>query len=152
MTVPVYEQSIFRSIDEHNAALAIASLSPKKTHKKRNAGISKPKKNKITIPIHDIVRFMTVPQPLVAKKLGVSISTLKRRYYELHFGRWPINSSNGDVSSEEYSREQMLTHQEKVQISNMVNEEAHDEKFIDPLSSKVLQLAFLVHTPNSSIH
>lgn len=34
------------------------------------------KSSKIKLPIHGIIRTMTLPQPIAAKKLGVSISTL----------------------------------------------------------------------------
>ncbi len=34
------------------------------------------KNTKIKLPIHSIIRTMTLPQPVAAKKLGVSISTL----------------------------------------------------------------------------
>jgi hypothetical protein len=34
------------------------------------------KTTKILLPIHSIIRTMTLPQPVAAKRLGVSISTL----------------------------------------------------------------------------
>lgn len=51
----------------------------------------KTKKNKIIIPFRDMIRLLTLPQPIAAKKLKISVSTLKRRYYELDMGRWPAN-------------------------------------------------------------
>jgi hypothetical protein len=51
----------------------------------------KTKKNKIIIPMKDMIRLFSMPQPVAAKKLNVSISTLKRRFYELDITRWPSN-------------------------------------------------------------
>ncbi len=51
----------------------------------------KTKKNKIIIPFRDMIRLLTLPQPIAAKKLKISVSTLKRRYYELDMSRWPAN-------------------------------------------------------------
>jgi hypothetical protein len=51
----------------------------------------KTKKNKIIIPMRDMIRLFSMPQPVAAKKLNVSISTLKRRFYELDITRWPSN-------------------------------------------------------------
>jgi len=68
-----------------------------KSHKKNGApqqGIKKKrktKKNKIIIPMKDMIRLFSMPQPVAAKKLNVSISTLKRRFYELDISRWPSN-------------------------------------------------------------
>lgn len=59
--------------------------SPKRKVPRREStifnGAPTSKKNKIAIPVHDIVRLLTVPQPIAAKALNVSVSTLKRRYY-----------------------------------------------------------------------
>ena len=51
----------------------------------------KTKKNKIIIPMKDMIRLFSMPQPVAARKLNVSISTLKRRFYELDITRWPSN-------------------------------------------------------------
>jgi hypothetical protein len=51
----------------------------------------KTKKNKIIISMNDMLRIFPLPQTIAAKKLGVSISTLKRRFYELDMIRWPAN-------------------------------------------------------------
>jgi hypothetical protein len=76
--------------DEREAVMALSSFNdssivqPSPTRlisKKRTRTGKRPKKNKIKIPVYDIIRFMTLPQPVAAEKLGVSISTLKRRYY-----------------------------------------------------------------------
>ncbi|KAL0490522.1 RKD3 [Acrasis kona] len=97
---------------------------------------------KIEIPVHDIVRYLTIPQPIAASKLSVSISTLKRRYYELGFGRWPINSSNGD-NGEEYLQSQNLPVNEKAQIKNIINKENVEMSAqVDVLTLRVLQCAF----------
>jgi len=83
------------------------------------------KKNKIAIPVHDIVRFLTLPQPIAAKQLKISTSTLKRRYYELNIGqRWPANQLDA-VSLEEcaskYEKERNLEPKEKAKLSHITN-------------------------------
>jgi hypothetical protein len=151
MTIDIKQHmnaQIFRSSKEQEAALALSSLSPTikkvtKSTRRKPSGIQKPKKNKIKIPMHDIIRYLTLPQPTAAEKLGVSISTLKRRYYELNLGRWPINSSNGE-NGEEFKQEQLLSHQEKVKLENIQNDREVDAKIVDSLTMKVLQVAFKV--------
>jgi len=51
----------------------------------------KTKKNKIIIPMRDMIRLFSMPQQVAARKLNVSISTLKRRFYELDLPKWPAN-------------------------------------------------------------
>ncbi len=74
--------------------------------------------------------------------MGVSISTLKRRYYALNYGRWPINSSNGEVVLEEYTKSKKMKAEDKLNIRNLVHKENNDPTTIDPLTAKVLQCAF----------
>lgn len=144
---------------EQEAALALAELIPYKSttqlpivedkhvrsvkNNKSKKGITKKAKaNKIKIPVHDIIRYMTIPQPMAAEQLGVSISTLKRRYYELDWGRWPINSANGDENGEGFLTSKSLSSAEKLKIANIVNEKDVDEATVDPLTMKILQCVF----------
>jgi len=46
-------------------------------------------RNTIQIPRSDMQKYFNCPQRLAAQKLGVSMSTLKRRFYQLKMGRWP---------------------------------------------------------------
>lgn len=45
--------------------------------------------NKIQITRREMAKYFSYPQRLAAQKLGVSVSTLKRRFYQLGIGRWP---------------------------------------------------------------
>jgi hypothetical protein len=125
---------------EHEAAIAMTCFTTIKVEKKKKRGISK--KNKITLPSWKIVQYMTLPQPLASELMGVSISTLKRRYYALNYGRWPINSSNGEVVLEEYTKSKKMKAEDKLNIRNLVHKENNDPTTIDPLTAKVLQCAF----------
>ncbi|KAL0485944.1 hypothetical protein AKO1_001700 [Acrasis kona] len=143
--------SDIKASKERAAAITLSSILPTQKGIKCK-GITKrpssPKKSKISIPVHDIVRYLTLPQPLVADRLGVSISTLKRRYYELHFGRWPVNSSNGDNGCDFLSSKQ-LSSADKTRMANLLNDRpALDERTIDQLTLKVLQCAFTQNTIN----
>jgi len=46
-------------------------------------------RNTIQISRSDMQKYFNCPQRLAAQKLGVSVSTLKRRFYKLKMGRWP---------------------------------------------------------------
>jgi hypothetical protein len=104
-----------------------------KRGKRRHSGCSKA--IRIRIPKYDIVRLMTIRQDIAAVKLGVSLSSLKRRYYELNLGRWPIYSS--------YILAPELHGVEKMYICNILGEEVEDERTINSLTIKVLQAAFM---------
>jgi hypothetical protein len=143
---------------EQEAALALSLLTPTKKNsakceskklvrsvkksKTKKSTTKKTKSNKIKIPVYDIIRHMTIPQPMAAEQLGVSISTLKRRYYELDWGRWPINSANGDENEKEFIASKNLSSQDKLKIENIINERNTDEAIIDPLTMKILNCTF----------
>ena len=57
--------------------------------RRSSPSIRKTKKNKIRIPLSEMIRYFAMPQHVAAKKLNVSVSTLKRRFYELCIHRWP---------------------------------------------------------------
>ncbi len=68
-------------------------------------------------------------QPEAARRLGVSLSTLKRRFYELHSGkRWPYHDLKPSLK--------------KRRISFIVNKKDLPEKDIDSYTEHVLSLAF----------
>lgn len=103
---------------------------------------AKVKKQKKEIPVHDILRVMAYPQPIASKILNVSISTLKRRYYELNFGRWPINSATFD----DEQRLEMKTFSNKSlkdnKISSIINLHEQHENCIDDITAKILNCVF----------
>lgn len=97
------------------------------------------KTTKIRLPIHNIIRTMTMPQPMAAKKLGVSISTLKRRYYELKMGRWPVSNINSTL----YFEEEEVKCEHKPKLGTILNKfDLEDQKAIDTITEAVLMIAF----------
>jgi hypothetical protein len=77
---------------------------------------------------------MSYRQDIAAEMLGVSISTLKRRYYEFGIGRWPIDSTT-------YIRHESPS-SGKGNISTIINDYNIDEKFIDKITLCVLLATF----------
>lgn len=55
----------------------------------------KGRKQKFFISEQELTKYYGLSQPDAAQRLGVSVSTLKRRFYELHPDmRWPYNFQN----------------------------------------------------------
>ncbi|KAL0476930.1 RKD2 [Acrasis kona] len=102
-------------------------------------------KGKIELSIPDIIRCMTFPQPIAAIMLDVSVSTLKRRFYELQCGRWPIHSNNSEHGIE-YLGSQNILAEDKARIRTITNDKNVDEKNLDYLTCRVLQCAFANNT------
>jgi hypothetical protein len=144
----------------------------KKTRHSNNGATKKRKvkKNKILIPVQDMIRLFSMPQPIAAVKLNVSISTLKRRFYELEMEKWPANhtleefhlgpknpvamSSNYHNSHPHhqdffkknagfYSLYKEPNSEEKMEVGTLLNaHDTADEKHIDPMTSTILNEAF----------
>jgi len=96
-----------------------------------------------------MIRVMTLPQHTAAKTLGVSLSTLKRRFYEIGLGRWPgnlIDKKNRDSCSEEDDaascKEMTITPEKKTCISFLVNKTNQDERYLDGVTMMVLHASF----------
>jgi len=90
-SVPANKSHTFQFIPYHagsesNHHMVSQNKGIMKKKKKR-----KTKKNKIIIPMRDMIRLFSMPQQVAARKLNVSISTLKRRFYELDLPKWPAN-------------------------------------------------------------
>lgn len=107
-------------------------------------------KKEIKIPVHDILRVMAYPQPIAAKILNVSISTLKRRYYKLNFGRWPINSASFDdeqkLEMNIFSKKNLKDSLKDNSISSIINSQDQDEAYIDDITQKILKCVFELTT------
>ncbi|KAG2379382.1 hypothetical protein C9374_007521 [Naegleria lovaniensis] len=87
--------------------------------------------SKINVAKHDMERYFGASQVLAARLLGVSVSTLKRRFKESYEGqhRWPYHK---------------LTNLEKRRsLWFYMNDEEDDEKFISPQCEQVLEKAFV---------
>ncbi|KAG2379419.1 hypothetical protein C9374_006536 [Naegleria lovaniensis] len=132
----------------------------------QNSGIvkkkRKTKKNKIIIATSELVRCMNLPQTVAAKKLKVSLSTLKRRFYELGIGRWPavqgatttttspsanveeVNAMTTDLS---YVNCGDVEPQQKLSLSFIMHKKDFAEpSVVDNLSMVILKVAFTLNT------
>lgn len=94
--------------------------------KKRRGG--KPKKE---LTRDQIVACFHLPQHLAAKKLQVSLSTLKRRFYEMNFGlkRWPYTSNTTGKKEDEEDEDVEESADEFAEQS--VEEDDHNHSFVD---------------------
>ena len=123
----------------------------------------KTKKNKIIIATSELVRCMILPQTVAAKKLKVSLSTLKRRFYELGIGRWPAvqpashdkngqsthQHSDDDVSysSMSYVDSTDATPEQKLDLTFILHKkDTVEPSVVDNLSMTILKLAFTLNT------
>ncbi|KAL0486484.1 hypothetical protein AKO1_012048 [Acrasis kona] len=88
-------------------------------------------------PPHDldysnILKCMHLSQQEASDKLGISLSTLKRRFYEFGVGRWPSKS------------ERIARENNPMSIQAIINKEFFDEKDITTFrGSKIPWLASL---------
>ena len=84
-------------------------------------------RNNIQISKPEMAKYFGCPQRLAAQKLGVSLSTLKRRFYQLGLGRWPYQTHETNRRS----------------IWHMVNEvEPKSEKYLSPETVQTLTHLF----------
>ncbi len=99
--------------------------------KKRRGG--KPKKE---LTRDQIVACFHLPQHLAAKKLQVSLSTLKRRFYEMNFGlkRWPY-TSNTTGKKEDEDEDVEESADEFAEQSVEEDDHTNDHSFVDNSSS-----------------
>ncbi|KAF0981106.1 hypothetical protein FDP41_012894 [Naegleria fowleri] len=148
------KKSGYTSSNEHEKRSVYSSSSSNNSIRKQR----KTKRNKIDIPLNELIRFMTLPQSVAAKKLNVSLSTLKRRYYELvsEFegskdtkAKWPSMPTNyHELSS---TSEEAIPPEQKGSLQYILNRyDAHDNTFVDSLSMTVLNFSFKQHLTNSS--
>jgi hypothetical protein len=103
------------------------TLSPSSS--KATTGDSDDDSKMIHIDSKEMERLFIYPQPEAAKRLGVSLSTLKRRFYETHQGkRWP------------YSHFKKIL--KKRNISYIVHSRMKPTKQLDPHTLNILKKAF----------
>lgn len=118
--------------------------SEKPTMSNKRPGNRVEKRSKIKIPEWKIVQMMVYQQDIAAEKIGVSISTLKRRFYELsNHGRWSNNTLTCDHP--EYVYEPLLLPKSGKRaklIANVVNKEEEDVNHIASEEMKILNRAF----------
>jgi hypothetical protein len=93
--------------------------------------LPKAKRGKKVIPLTEeqLRNHFIYPQPEAARRLGVSLSTLKRRFYELHSGkRWPYNDIKNTLK--------------KRKLRYIVNDRSKPEKYLDQNTLFALSKAF----------
>ncbi|KAL0489794.1 hypothetical protein AKO1_009276 [Acrasis kona] len=81
-----------------------------------------------------IIQSMKITQTDAANMLGVSVSTLKRRYYKLGLGRWPAN--RGTHHSKHNNTSIHTT------LQTIINQHNVDEKYIDDKTEALLAQVF----------
>ncbi|EFC41902.1 predicted protein [Naegleria gruberi] len=114
-----------------------AKITSSSTHKSKYTPDSK-KKSKIKIPVFELIRVMALPQSTAANCLGVSLSTLKRRYYELGIGRWP-----GQCGSITQDIDLDVPTSEKSKLSYLLNDENLDSaRDLDQVTLSILNFTF----------
>ncbi|KAL0484910.1 hypothetical protein AKO1_011786 [Acrasis kona] len=85
--------------------------------------------HRINLSRDKIKKYFKCPQGLAARFLGVSISTLKRRFYDLEMGRWPYQS--------------IPLEQRKKGLYYLINEvEPNNPKHLTDESIAIIQAAF----------
>ena len=145
--------------DQHKSGAPAAGISKKK-----------PKKNKILISSSTMVPYLAFPQPIAAKKLNVSLSTLKRRFSEVCSSeKWPANQCLSEFNFGErnrvaaqfgfhsgnsklklsmgfYTTYKDATMEQKSQLGTLLNEyNTKDEVHLDPMTISILYEAFKQH-------
>ncbi|KAL0486026.1 hypothetical protein AKO1_012222 [Acrasis kona] len=81
----------------------------------------KPRKKHPRLSAEKISKYLSMSQAEACHHLGVSLSTLKRRFYELNMGKWPCKKTRSKSS--------------KSYISTIINKTMKDEKDLSELSS-----------------
>lgn len=120
------------------------NISKQAKMKKMIAPIST-KKNELTK--EEIAKYFSYSQSTAAKMLGISVSTLKRRYYAMNLGKWPYQYAKGmDGES---------TPRSDGGLDTILNKSPVDEKHLTKNVEKQLLDAFLnatasPGTPNSA--
>jgi hypothetical protein len=88
-------------------------------NKKKSRNLKRKKERTLNwLNKNNINPFLGLNQELAAKKLDVSVSTLKRRFYSLNLGRWPLNTNRTILKR-------------KMEIKNILNYKNINPKFID---------------------
>merc|ERR1712130_820054 len=88
----------------------------------------------------DMKRLFQYPQPVAAKIMGVSVSTLKRRFYALNMGkRWPYYK----ISSPKKSSPKRTKLAACKKIGDILNKRDLPETYLDQSTLHVLNSAFL---------
>jgi hypothetical protein len=100
---------------------------------------------KIDIPVDNILIMMIFPQHIAANLLGVSLSTLKRRYYQLNNGRRPNYKDKKSLVQIDEILSCRLKERDKLKVEDVVSKYNIDEKTIDNRTSKIISLAFKKH-------
>ncbi|KAL0484607.1 hypothetical protein AKO1_003437 [Acrasis kona] len=94
---------------------------------------------RIHIPMHELIRHMNLPPSIAAYKLKVSVSTLKRRFWEVHEGKqWPISENDPRFRQHDEIHKQTR----KGSLLSLLNSVNIEEKYIDEATECILDFAF----------
>lgn len=121
----------------------------KESTDKRNSsativGIAKPQErtNKIHISTSDLARVSMFRQSKAAEILDVSISTLKRRFYEYKLGRWDVDSAY-ENAEKNTAIEPIQKGQVATKLENIINKASLENvKEVDKITLFALKVAF----------
>jgi len=114
------------------------------------------RKHRIKVSPDEILNLCHLTQSEAAKTLGISVTTLKRRFHELNRGKWknpknePLHPSVSPVTHPSPSvsvTPPQTTHgacffRKRITLRELLNAEAQDEKYIDPQTRRTLASAF----------
>jgi hypothetical protein len=115
----------------------------KQNNDKRWGFVKANERARFTISRQEILGVTHLSQPEAAKQLGISLSTLKRKFYEYELGRWPI--SNRSTPSQDGNSQMGNFHslfRHHLPIAALINEKDQAEKFIDSQTQLILNNAF----------
>lgn len=117
-------------VASHDSLTNTKTQPPVVDHLKPSEEDQHPKSSKIIqLSKEEIEKYFSFPQPTAAKLLKVSLSTLKRRFYETHRGsRWPYSGIKKQAK--------------KRSIPFIVNPKNKPVKLLDPHTLHTLKKAF----------
>jgi predicted DNA-binding protein (UPF0251 family) len=115
---------------------------------------------RLNVPVKEILSVLHLTQPDAAKKLGISLTTLKRRFKEMNMGRWPINSQENSLHDMNASKPAWPTsssaapqtsnvygfYNKHLTSINLMNEKNQPETYIDVQTMAELTIAFKQYT------
>ncbi|KAL0490423.1 transposase [Acrasis kona] len=103
------------------------------------------RKRIIDTPNHQIVCNLVLPPAKAAQKLGMSVSTLKRRFSEIdEEGTWPTSHSKDDSPIEDKITKFGTN---SLSICKILNSKQKSIKQLDEITQSVLRCAFKLYLP-----
>ncbi|KAL0487313.1 chloride channel protein D [Acrasis kona] len=128
----------FRLSSSTMLSAALSEDQSKNILKPNNNGVTK--KKRLSVPPELIICNMIFSPSVAAERMGVSKSTLRRRFAEFDVGQhWPI-------TEQEFEKKRSLLFKEnKGGMEDIINQTYCDTKDLDDLTITILQCAFKQH-------